>query len=104
MLEEKKALRELQSNQTIRIMKADKGNCTVITYKKDYDDKIVHLLNDRKVYQILPVGDKAIEIADKKVNKLEYGFAEENKITTFVYHPLKCAKLLLLHFMEYQKQ
>ena len=63
-------------------MKADKGNCTVITYKKDYDDKIVHLLNDRNVYQILPVGDKAIEITDKKVNKLVYGFAEENKITT----------------------
>ena len=85
-------------------MKADKGSCTVITDKKDYDDKIMHLLNDRNVYQILPVGDKAIEIADKKVNKLVNGFAKENKITTFVYHPLKCAKLLHLHFMVHQKK
>ena len=53
---------------------------TVIMDKKDYDDKIMHLLNDCNVYQILPVGDKTIEITDKKVNKLVYGFAEENKI------------------------
>ena len=48
-LEEKKALQELRSDHTIRIMRADKGNCTVIMDKKDYDDKIMHLLNDRNV-------------------------------------------------------
>ena len=37
------------------------------------------MLSDRNVYQTLRVGDKSIEIAEKKVNKLEYGFAEENK-------------------------
>ena len=90
--EEKKALQELRSDQTIRIMRADKGNCTVIMEKKDYDDKIMHLLNDRNAYQILPVGDKSIEITKKRVNKLVYGFAKENKITTSVYHQLKCDK------------
>ena len=49
-------MQELKSDQTIRIMRADKGNCTVIMDKKDYDVKIMHLLNDRNVYQILPVG------------------------------------------------
>ena len=44
------------------------------------------------VYQILPVGDKSIEITEKKVNKSVYGFAKENKITTPVYHQLKCDK------------
>ena len=47
--EEKKALQELRSDHTIRIMRADKDNCTVIMDKKDYDDKIMHLLNDRNV-------------------------------------------------------
>ena len=96
--EEKKALQELISDHTIRIMKADKGNCTVIMDKKDYNDKIMHLLNDRNVYQILPVGDKSIEITEKKVNKLEYGFAKENKITTPVYHQLKCDKAVTPKF------
>ena len=33
-----------------------------------------------------------IEIEEKKVNKLVYAFAKENKITTPVYHQLKCDK------------
>ena len=73
-------------------MKADKGgNCAVIMDKKNYDDKIMHLLNDRNVYQI-PVGDKSIKVTEKKVNKLVYGFAKKNKITTLVYHHLKSDK------------
>ena len=79
-------------------MRADKGNCTVIMGKKDYNDKIMHLLNDRNVYQILPVGDKSIEITEKKVNKLVYGFVKENKITTPVYHQLKCDKAVTPKF------
>ena len=96
--EEKKALQELRSDHTIRIMRADKGNCTVIMDKKDYDDKIIHLLNDRNVCQILPVGGKSIEITEKKVNKLVCGFAKENKITTPVYHQLKCDKAVTPKF------
>ena len=70
-------MQELKSDQTIRIMRVGKGNCTVIM---DYDNKIMHLLNDRNVYQILPVGDKSIEITEKKVNKLVYGFAKQKKL------------------------
>ena len=64
----------------------------------DYDDKIIHLLNVRNVYQSLLVGDKSIEITEKKVNKLAYGFAKENKITTPVYHQLKCDKVVTPKF------
>jgi len=42
------------------------------------------LLNDRNVYQVLPDGDKSVELTDnseKKVNKLVYDFANDNKIT-----------------------
>ena len=54
--------------------------------KKYYDDKVMHLLNDRNVYQILPVGDKSVEIIKKRVNKLVYGFPKENEITTPIYY------------------
>ena len=102
-LKEKKALQELKSDQTIRITTADKGNCTVIIDKKDYDDKIMHLLNDCNVYQILPVGDMSIEITEKKINTLVYGFAKENKITTTVSYQLRCDKAVTSKFMVYRK-
>ena len=55
------------------------------------------------VYQILPVGDKSIEITEKKANKLVYGFAEENKIRTPVYHQLKCNKAVTPKFYDLPK-
>ena len=58
----------------------------------------MHLLNDRNVYQILPVGNKSIEIIAIKVNKLVYGFAKENKTTTPVYHQFKCDKAVTPKF------
>ena len=99
---EKKALQELKSDQTIRIMRVNKDNCTVITDKKDYDDKVIHL-EDRDVYQILRVGSKSIKITEKKVNRLVYGFAIENKITTPVYHQLKCDKAVTPKFFGLPK-
>ena len=58
----------------------------------------MHLLNDCNIYQILPVGDKSIEITKKKVNNLGYGFAKDNKITTPEYYQLKCDKAVTLKF------
>jgi len=48
--DEMKALKELRSDNSIRIMKADKGNVTVIMDRQDYEDKLIYLLNDRNVY------------------------------------------------------
>ena len=66
--------------------------------KKKKNITVVQQMHDRNVYQILPVGDKSIEITEKKVNKLVYGFAKENKITTPVYHELKCDKAVTPKF------
>ncbi|XP_046387902.1 uncharacterized protein LOC124157319 [Ischnura elegans] len=44
--EEKKALRELRTNDDIIITPADKGNATVVMNKEDYISKINDLLND----------------------------------------------------------
>ena len=58
----------------------------------------MHLLNDRNVYQILPIGDKSIEITENKVNKFVYGFAKRKKIITPLYHHLKCDKAVTPKF------
>ena len=68
--EERKALKELRSDSNIKIMKADKGNCTVVMNTKDYDDKLLALLNDCKVYRVLSKRDKSITSVEKQVNNL----------------------------------
>ena len=57
----------------------------------------------KNVCHILSVGDKSIEITEKKVNKLVYRFAKKNKITTPVYHQSKCDKAVTPNFIGYRK-
>ena len=51
--EERKALKKLRSDSNIIIMKADKGNCTIVMNTKDYNGKLLALLNDCEVYRVL---------------------------------------------------
>ena len=51
--EEEQALKELKKAKDIMILKADKGNCTVIMDRPDYDQKINALLNDNDIYSKL---------------------------------------------------
>lgn len=43
----------LKNNPDIIILNADKGNITVVMYKKDYDRKMLEILNDTKTYEKL---------------------------------------------------
>ena len=45
-VKEKNAMKTLESYQDIVITEADKGNCTVVLDKTDYNDKIMELLQD----------------------------------------------------------
>ena len=90
--EERKALKELQSDSNIKIMKADKGNCTVVMNTKDYDNKLLALLNDCEVCRVLSKRDKSITSVEKQANNLVWSFVKENKITVPVYRQLKCDK------------
>ncbi|XP_047989338.1 uncharacterized protein LOC125228720 [Leguminivora glycinivorella] len=49
--EERLALKNLRANENILVLKADKGNATVVMDSTDYDDKIRLLLNDTNVYK-----------------------------------------------------
>lgn len=46
-------IRKLKEDDTIIIIKADKGNATVIMDRKTYDEKLETLLSDRNTYQVL---------------------------------------------------
>ena len=50
--EELQALKELRSDQSINIMKSNKGNASVVMNTTDYDRKLLNVLNDSSVYKI----------------------------------------------------
>ena len=77
--------KKLQSDSNIKIMKVGKGNCTVVMNTKDYDDKLLALLNDCEVYRVLSKRDKSITSVEKQVNNLVWSFVKENRITVPIY-------------------
>ena len=86
------ALGELRNDPSIKIMKADKGNSTVIMNTDDYHNKLMLLLNDSNTYQILPAKPNPINAIQQSVNKLLLRFFRENKINPPTYYFLKCDK------------
>jgi hypothetical protein len=50
---ELKAVKSLRLNKDIRILRADKGNCTVVLDESEYKDKLNTLL-ESGVYETLP--------------------------------------------------
>ena len=66
--EEEQALKELKEDKDIVIFKADKGNCTVIMDRPDYDQKINALLNDNDIYSKLVTKRNPLNNITKDVN------------------------------------
>ena len=50
---EMKDLQDLRKDKSRLIISADKGNCTVVMDRKDYDDKVKELLGDESTYKVL---------------------------------------------------
>ena len=48
---ELKALKQLQQDKTITILKSDKGNATVVMDKNNYEEKMLMLLADNTIYE-----------------------------------------------------
>ena len=51
--DETESLQKLQGYDEIIVLSADKGNCTVVMDKSDYDSKLMVLLNDSATYKIV---------------------------------------------------
>ena len=49
--EEKQAMNNLKANDSIVIIKADKGNCTVVMDKSRYNGQVHEMLGDKNTYK-----------------------------------------------------
>ena len=104
--EEEQALKELKEDKDIVILKADKGNCTVIMDRPDYDQKINALLNDNDIYSKLVTKRNPLNHITKDVNDFVYQLLLDNKIKQDKYYWLHCSKavmLLCLDSMGYRR-
>lgn len=66
-ISERKALKELQNDQSISIVQADKGKTTVVLDKHDYEEKVLDHLSNSDIYQELQ--ENPINTLKLKVNK-----------------------------------
>ena len=77
--EEKQALGNSSKNKEIIITHADKGNCTMVLDKSDYDSRINDLLSDSNAYAPLK-SDLTCNI-ERKLNKFVYVLFTKNRIS-----------------------
>ena len=76
--EERRALKDLKSDENIVIIRADKGNCTVVMNKTDYHNQVQEMLQDQNVY--MPVTDKRRNPTSKTELELQRKFSDLKKL------------------------
>ena len=54
--EERKALKEIQKNEDLMLLPADKGRAVVLLDTKEYEEKVKAMLSDPKTYRVLDHG------------------------------------------------
>ena len=91
-------MKELKEDKDIVILKSDKGNCTVIMDRPDYDQKINALLNDNDIYSKLVTKRNPLNNITKDVNDFVYQLLLDNKIKQNKYYWLHCSKAIMLRF------
>lgn len=84
--DELRALHGLRKDKDRLIISADKGNCTVVMDRKDYDEKVQQMLNDQKTYKIL---DKdPTQRTERKFNEKLANLKRVDKISDNLYKKL----------------
>jgi hypothetical protein len=78
------AIKSLRLNKEIRILRADKGNCTVVLNESDYNNKLNSLLQS-DIYEILPK-DPTLRI-ERRIQKLLA--KSKTSLPSLVKHRLK---------------
>ena len=86
-IEETKALKTLANRDDLVITRADKGNCTVVLDKSDYEEKIYSMLNDNTTYSLLK-RDLTGNI-ERKLNKYVYQLFKNKSISQSDYFHLR---------------
>ena len=101
--EEEQALKELKEDKDIVILKADKGNCTVIMDRPDYDQKINALLNDNDIYNKLVTKRNPLNNITIDVNDFMYQILLDDMIKQDKHYWLHCSKAAMSRFFELLK-
>ena len=86
----------LRQDSSIVILKADKGNCTVIMNRKDYDCKVLDLLSDEVTY--VKLKKDPTKVSERDMNRLLLQLHKDNKLPYALYRKLRstdalCARL-----------
>ena len=81
------ALHSLKKDDSIFISKADKGNCTVILNKTDYDDKMLSLLSDTSTYTI--VKNNPVKKTERLMNSKLLSLKRGGKFEDPVYYRIR---------------
>ena len=84
---ELRALYNLRKNQDRLVIPADKGNCTVVMDRKDYDDKVQQMLSDQGTYKVLD--RDPTQRTERKLNEKLANLKRENKISDSLYNKLR---------------
>ena len=90
--EEFKALKQLQQDKTITILKSDKDNATIVMDKNDYEEKMLMLLADNITCEKIDSKVNPLKSIEKELNKLLWQLVKEEKITSPACSTLKCIK------------
>ena len=85
--DEMRALKELRNHPDIVVLKADKGNVTVVMNKQAYDNQILDLLNDTTTYE--PLRIDPTNKTEKTVNQFVSGLRKKEKISVQDWFKLK---------------
>ena len=84
---ELRALYNLRKDQDRLVIPADKGNCTVVMDRKDYDDKVQQMLSNQRTYKVL---DKdPTQRTERKLNEKLANLKRDNKISDSLYNKLR---------------
>ena len=95
---EEKALKELKKDETIVILKDDKGNATVVMNATEYNDKINCLLSDSSVYCKLSKKSNPITKITSDIIRYVWNHFKNQKITKAEYHFLHRSKSVISRF------
>ena len=98
--EEEEALKELKNNEKIVILKADKGNATVVMNTEDYEEKVNSLLSDECTYEKLPTRPNPVNQITTRINQYVWNLYRNEKIKKKCYYYLRCSNAVVLNLFS----
>ena len=95
---EEEALKEWKNNEKIVILKADKGNATVVMNTEDYEEKVNSLLSDECTYKKLPTRPNPVNQITSRINQYVWNLYRNEKINKKCYYYLRCSNAMTPRF------